>query len=215
MSKNASNTVNQNQVSNNTISVTSYETPEVFIRIEHLHIYAAKRRFELLLSMSPDGKKWSDQRHITGGITDELRRFVSNAYEQSVQVESDNEEGFEWVKTGNYLTGCQKYLTNIGLGEIIHEEQALSMLTFEAWNRSPHYEECPFRLFLRENGEGTLTLVDWPSQKKYDIVDPETGKMVTRFGHWKNEDGKIEKYKPEDYRRLVVEMRHERKLYNK
>ena len=89
------------------------------------------------------------------------------------------------------------------------------MLTFEAWNRSPHYEECPFRLFLRENGEGTLTLVDWPSQKKYDIVDPESGKMVTRFGHWKNEDGKIEKYKPEEYRRLVVEMRHERKLYNK
>ena len=110
MSKNASNTVNQNQVSNNTIFVTSYETPEVFIKIEHLHIYASKRRFELLLSMSPDGEKWSDQRHITGGITDELRRFVSKAYEQSVQVEADNDEGFEWVKTGNYLTGCQMYL---------------------------------------------------------------------------------------------------------
>lgn len=195
-----------------TVTVKTFETPNTIVKMENIFIDREKHSFTMDLKIGHVSQPMT----IGGSITSELWHWLYELKPEKVKVVADNEQGWEWIKTGKMYTTFQRYLKKAGFGSLEDSEDVLSQLIFECDNNSPSYKDNPFRLFLGET-RATLTLVNIPSKKTISVKDEVTGQVHTRFVNkigTMPDGSKIKAFiRPEKYRRLVVQKTVQRELY--
>lgn len=193
-----------------TVKVTEYATPNVDVRIARMSLNLKDKKATFFLSTrEPGKKKWSAEKEVSAFMTKELIFWFTEYLDDKVKVVADNERGCEWIKTGKKSTGFQRFLAH---KDIPFQPGILSEIVFECHNNSEDRSLNPFRVFIgKENA--TITLVNVPSKKRVEKIDPETGEVSVSYHqrYGKLASGVIVKsfYKKEAYRRLIIQQEKE------
>lgn len=187
-------------------TISNFVTPEVDVRFSNLVVDSLKKHFTMTVGTRAIGKRKFTEKQISGNITSDLADWFSLLRDEKVKVAADNEQGFEFIKTGRKLTNFQKYLTKRGIEQT---PNILNSLVFESPNDSQDYALNPFRLVVYTTGKCTLTLVNVASKKKVSHVDVNTGETTDKYYNrlFINKEGKAQKsfIIPQYFRRLMVQ----------
>lgn len=195
-------------------NVTTYATPEVQVQLSNIVVNPKTRKATFTLGTKEKGKRKFSTEQVEASITSELYNYLTLLRDEKIKIVADNEQGFEYVKTGVKSTSFQRFLAKKG---IEFKSGLLKELVFTSDNTSDQYLDNPFRVVLYDNGSAVMTLVNLPSKSSKETVDVNTGEIKT---NWSNKigtmaDGKKVKafIRPQKYRRLVIQYITERKVF--
>lgn len=165
--------------------VNKMTTPNVQVRMSNIEIDVKKFTFKLTLGTKTSRQKNFREEVVTGKTTVELIEWLTLKVKERIKIVADNEQGFEWVESGNLLTGFQMFLKKRNLEFV---PGILKSSTFTSDNKSEEFGDNPFKLIQYMSGHRTLTLVNIGSKSVVTKEDPTTGE-VTEF--WKRNYIKI------------------------
>ena len=187
-------------------TVSTFVTPAVIVRLSNIVVTPKERTATFTLETKTAKRKTFDKQIVTATITSELYNYLTLLKDDKVKVAANNQNGYEFIKTGTRSTSFQKFLAK---KEIAYAPGVLATLVFESENESADYLSNPFRLVMYANGNAVLTLVNLPSKSKKETVDPTTGEIKSFYSNKIGTlaDGTRVKafIRPEKYRRLVVQ----------
>lgn len=157
--------------------VTTFENPVANIKMSNIVINPEKFTFSLTLGTKTKKQRNYHEEVVTGKISKELHDWLMKRFDERVQVKADNEQGYQWIKTGKKLTGFQAFLSKNNLE---YKPGLLNKLVFESDNNSEEYAQNPFKIIQYLDGHATLTLVNVGVKKVVTEENPITGE-VTQF----------------------------------
>ena len=119
--------------------ISKFVAPQVEVRFSNLVVDSLKKHFSMTVGTRAAGKRKFTEKEISGNITADLADWFSLPRDEKVKVAADNEQGFEFIKTGRKLTNLQKYMMKRGIDEV---PNILNQLVFE-------YHQSAFVFFVQ------------------------------------------------------------------
>ena len=158
--------------------VKTMNRPNAKVRMSNIVIDIKTCKFSMTLGVKQGRQKLFREETISGKLNLEVKKWLTQMTPVKVQVPADNELGYEWIDSGNKLTGFQKFLNK---QSIEFKPGILSTMVFESDNNSENYAENPFKIIRYADGNVSLTLVNIAPVRVIETADPTTGEVTTNY----------------------------------
>ena len=162
-----------------TTTVKQFVAPESVVRFSNIKVDVKNWTFEVTLGTKTKKQKLFREEVVTGKVSRELYKWLTEAFKERIKVEDQSEQGYYYAETGNLLTGFKSYLAK---KNIEFKPGILNQLVFESDNKSDSYADNPFKLIKYADGKASLTLVNVGVKKAIIEEDPNTGESKS---YWK------------------------------
>ena len=158
--------------------VKKMNRPEGKIKMSNILIDIKNCTFSMTIGIKQGRQKLYREETISGKLNLEVKKWLTQMTPVKIQVPANNEQGYQWIDSGNKMTGFQKFLNKKG---IEFKPGILNELSFESNNNSENYADNPFKIIRYANGNVSLTLVNIAPVKVVETADPTTGEIKTNY----------------------------------